>query len=442
MSQEKAKFKFHLGIRQKVLLSLMLVLLTSLSLSGWLGFEKAKENITQEVELRGSNIIRFLSKSLVYSVVGYDYHTIDLLLNEITHTDGVGYARVSNLKNKTMGESGTLITNDPKKMVVFTENLLLENEVVGLLTVGVSTERIYQRLETQKYNLIKREAILILLISLGEFFALSYIVIRPVDLISKSIHEHGNKNIDGELLGTIPITSNDEFGELAAKFNILSNNLNMANTELQSRVDYANNQLIKTNNLLLDRSKELMDLNEEFKNLSITDSLTGLYNRRHFKDVLHAEIELSKRHGDVNSLLVVDIDHFKKINDKYGHSHGDSVIQVIAEIMRERFRETDVLCRIGGEEFVAICKRADKVAAIKLAESLRKAVEEKNILLDGYIVNVTVSIGISTVMAQNIDLLSENWFKFADTALYFSKDKGRNRVTHHEDIEVLSQKLI
>lgn len=433
------KIIIHLGIRQKVLISLLLVLLTSLTLSGWFGYQKTKENIRDEINLRGTNIIRFLSKSLVYSVVGYDYHTIGLLLNEITQTDDVGYSKVTNLKGKTMGESGVLITNDPTKMEIFTSNLMLENDIVGSLTLGVSTERIYSRLESQKYNLIKREAIIVLLIVFGEFIALSLIIIRPVSLITKSLHEQENEN--GEILGKIPISSNDEFGVLATKFNTLSYKLNMANSELQSRVEYANNQLIKTNNLLLERSKELLDLNIEFKNLSITDSLTGLYNRRHFREVLRAEMEISKRHGDINSLIVVDIDNFKKINDKYGHAHGDTVIQIIAGIMQKRLRETDVLCRIGGEEFVAICKRADKDSSIKLAESIRRSVEEKNISLDKENINVTVSIGISTVMPENIEILSENCFKFADMALYHSKNNGRNLVIHHDDITT-SGKLV
>ena len=425
---------FHLGIRQKVLLTLIFVLLASLTFSGWFGFQNAKKNIAQEVQLRGINITRFMSKSLVYSVVGYDYHTIGLFLREITNTDGVGYSKVVNAKGNTMGETGTLIINDPMIMVPFSQDLKLDGEVVGKVTVGLSTARIYKRLESQKFALIKREVFIILLIAIGEFVVLSFIIIKPVCMISESLKNVRNE--DGIRLGTIPITSNDEIGELAKQFNQLSDELNEANRELQSRVDYADKQLIKTNNLLLERSKELLTLNNEFKNLSLTDSLTGLYNRRHFKDVMHSELEISKRHGDINSLIIIDIDYFKKINDKYGHTQGDAVIQATAEIMKTRLRETDVLCRIGGEEFVAICKRADRESSIKLAENLRKSVEEKKFSIGDDSVNVTISIGISTVVPQKIDVTSEIWFKNADIALYYSKDNGRNRISHYDDIEM------
>lgn len=432
MLKKSTKNIFKLGVRQKVLLVLMFVLLTALTVSGWFALQEEKKSILKEVKQRGTDISRFVSKSLVYSVVGYDYHTIDLLLKEIVQSEDVGYSKVVNLKGNTMAEAGILVENDPLKMVVFSENLILDDEIVGLLTLGFSTTKTMQRLETQKFALIKREAFIILLIAFGEFIALSFIIIKPVSTISKSLHEGEDEN--GLAWGTIPITSNDEFGELAKKFNDLSYNLNIANSELQSRVDYADNELIKTNNILLERSRELLELNEEFKKLSITDSLTGLFNRRYFEEVLADEMEVTKRHRDTNSLLVIDIDHFKSVNDNYGHMHGDNVIKMIACVMKGRLRETDVLCRIGGEEFVAICRRADKGAAIELAEDIRKTIEGQVTNTGKDSIKVTISIGVATVTVDNVDTHAENIFKFADIALYHSKDNGRNRVTHYSEI--------
>lgn len=424
---------FKLGVRQKVLLVLMLVLLGSLTISGWFALQEEKENILEEVHQRGTDISRFVAKSLVYSVVGYDYHTIDLLLKEIIQSDDVGYSKVANIKGNTMAEAGKIIANDSSTMVMFNEKIMLDGDVVGILTLGFSTEKTMHRLERQKFSLIKREAFIILLIAIGEFFALSFIIIKPVGIMSKYIKQNEDDNNDATL-GTIPITSNDEFGELAKQFNDLSYNLNIANSELQSRVDYADEELIKTNNVLLDRSRELMDLNDEFKKLSITDSLTGLFNRRYFEETLAREMEVSKRHGDTNSLLVIDIDHFKKVNDNYGHMHGDTVIKMIAAVMKGRLRESDVLCRIGGEEFVVICRRAGKEDVVELAEDIRKTVEEQVSNTGKDEIKVTISIGVVTVTKDNIDEYVENIFKYADIALYHSKDNGRNRVTHYDDI--------
>ena len=433
MLSKSANTLFKLGVRQKVLLVLMFVLLTALTVSGWFALEEEKKNILDEVEQRGSDISRFVAKSLVYSVVGYDYHTIDLLLKEIIKSDDVDYSKVVNLKGNTMAEAGYLINDDTSKMVIFNEKIILDDDVVGNLVLGFSTTKTMRRLEIQKFALIKREALIILLIALGEFIALSFIIIRPVSTISKSLQEHEGENEIG--LGHIPITGNDEFGELAKQFNDLSENLNIANSELQSRVDYSNSQLIKTNNLLLDRSKELMDLNDEFKKLSVTDSLTGLFNRRYFEETLKSEVEIAKRHGDTSSILIIDIDHFKIVNDQFGHIHGDSVIQMISCSMKKRLRETDVLCRIGGEEFVAICRRADKNASIELAETLRNEIENGTMVAGKDKIKVTISVGVATMTKDNVEAYAENIFNYADIALYYSKENGRNRVTHYSDID-------
>ena len=429
--KNSSKSIFQFGVRQKVLLVLLCVLLTALTISGWFVLQEEKESILKEIQQRGSDISRFVAKSLVYSVIGYDYHTIDLLLKEVTLSEDVGYSKVVNLKGNTMAEAGTLIENDTSKMVIFNEKLILDKEVVGNLTLGFSTVKTMKRIDKQTYSLIKREAFIILLIAIGEILALSFIIIKPITIISNSLNERDNKN---KILGKIPLNCKDEFGKLALKFNELSENLNVANAELQSRVDYADNQLIKTNNLLLERSGELLDLNTKFELLSVTDPLTELYNRRHFEKTILNEMEVTKRHGDVLSLLVMDIDNFKFVNDTYGHIHGDTVIKMIANTMKERLRDTDILCRIGGEEFVALCKRADKDNSMQLAENLREIIEKTNINIGDDKVSVTVSIGIATVTEENITEEGDGIFRHADIALYSSKDNGKNRVTHFNDI--------
>ena len=426
-----SKSIFQLGVRQKVLLVLLCVLLTALTVSGWFTLQKEKENVFKEIQQRGTDISRFVAKSLVYSVIGYDYHTIDLLLKEITLSEDVGYSKVVNLKGNTMAEAGVLIKDDASKMVMFNEKLLLDDEVVGNLILGLSTVKSMERIDKQTYSLIKREAFIIFLIAIGEILALSIIIIKPVTIITNSLNKRDDENA---ILGKIPLDSNDEFGELAKQFNELSENLNVANAELKSRVDYADNQLIKTNNLLLERSGELLDLNTKFEKLSVTDPLTELYNRRYFESEITNEMEVTKRHGDVTSLLVMDIDNFKLINDTYGHMQGDEVIKMIANTMKERLRDTDVLCRIGGEEYVAICKRANKENSMQLAEDLREIIEQTNINIGSNEVSVTVSIGIATVTPENITEEADNIFKHADLALYSSKDNGKNRVTHFNDI--------
>ena len=307
MNKYKLPPIFKFGIRQKILLVLITVLLIALTVSGWFALEKEKKDVLQEIHQRGTDISRFVSKSLAFSVVGYDYHTIQLLLDEITSSEDIGYAKVSSTKGNTMGESGKM--NTPfGDMVIFNEDIKFDSQAVGQLTLGLTTTKTIQRLEAQKYTLVEREGLIILLIAIGEFLALSYVIIRPVSIMSKSLDNSIDEN--GKIIGMIPITSQDEFGQLASQFNQLSTQLNEANYRLQSKVELADEQLRKTNQQLMQQSEELKRINEEFKQMSVTDSLTGLYNRRQFEDLMSTEIALSLRHGDTNSILVVDIDHF------------------------------------------------------------------------------------------------------------------------------------
>ena len=411
---------------------MLAVLLTALTVSGWLAINEEKEDILREVKQRGTDISRLVSRSLVYSVIGYDYHTIDLLLKDIVQFEDISYSKVVNVKGNTMAEEGVNINDSKEKIVIFNESIILDNEVVGVLTLGFSTKNVFKKIEKLKFSLISREALIILLIAVGEFIALSFIIIKPLSIISNSLKDRDEEN--ELMLKNIPIPSNDEFGALAEQFNKMTQHLNIANSELQSRVNYADKELIKTNNLLLERSAELMDMSQKFEKLSITDSLTGLHNRRYFEEMLKDKIEEAKRYSSVCSLLVIDIDHFKKINDIYGHSNGDMVIKMIAEVMKKRLRESDILCRIGGEEFVVMCKRAGKKDAVELSETLRKTIEDEVTNIDNDDVKVTVSIGIATVTEKNVDIYSDGFFKYADTALYQSKESGRNCVTHYDDV--------
>ncbi|VAW90929.1 diguanylate cyclase (GGDEF domain) with PAS/PAC sensor [hydrothermal vent metagenome] len=413
---------------------LVLVLLTTLSISSWLSLNEEKERILKEVNNRGSDITRFVSKSLAYSVVGYDYHTINLLLREITFSNEVGYAKVVNSRGKLMAQTGTLI-QDSSRMQLFSRDIKLDNDKLGKLTLGINTSIALQHIDSQGFKYLKREILITLIIILAEFFALSYIVIRPVRSISESL----KKASDGNTLTPVPIPSNDEFGQLATQFNALNQQLNDANHQLQSRVDSADQELQQSFTELQAQQKELRQMSDKFLKLAITDDLTNLYNRRYFEEHLEKEISLTHRHGDTVSIIIIDIDFFKAINDAHGHSHGDDVLREIAMVLKKRIRKTDIVCRVGGEEFVVICKRADKNTAIEIAEMLRKTIQDLVIPIAHKTVRLTVSSGIATLTADNFKNDADKLYHFADSALYYSKENGRNAVTHYDDIRKKQQ---
>lgn len=174
--------------------------------------------------------------------------------------------------------------------------------------------------------------------------------------------------------------------------------------------------------LVEERTHELEVQNQVLAALSTTDSLTGLFNRRHFHQVLTYEMDRFARTATPFSLIMLDIDHFKSINDTFGHNAGDVVLADIAYIFRDCIRKTDTFARWGGEEFLILLPDTRIDGAQILAEKLRSTCEQYNFEITQ---QVTISIGVVEYEASMTEtkLLSR-----VDQALYFAKDRGRNRV--------------
>ncbi len=167
-------------------------------------------------------------------------------------------------------------------------------------------------------------------------------------------------------------------------------------------------------------------LEDNLRYLAATDPLTGVYNRRHFMKIGTDEVARCRRYQKPMSLLMLDIDHFKMINDKYGHDVGDLVLQAVTSACRQTLRDIDTFGRIGGEEFAVIMPETDIQQAVTGAQRLRKAVMELKVQCFETRVNVTVSIGAACLTEQ--DQAIELILKKADQALYQAKNSGRNRV--------------
>ncbi len=163
-----------------------------------------------------------------------------------------------------------------------------------------------------------------------------------------------------------------------------------------------------------------------------TDALTNMHNRRYFMERLQTEFERIQRHGSVLSVLLFDLDHFKKVNDTYGHDIGDAVLIAIADVVNQVKRGTDIACRFGGEEFALLLPETDKIGAINLAQRMRRSIESYPYANKvGHNVQVTASIGVATL--SQADQAPENLLKTADRALYKAKDGGRNMVCINND---------
>jgi diguanylate cyclase (GGDEF)-like protein len=236
-------------------------------------------------------------------------------------------------------------------------------------------------------------------------YALARAVVRPLNRLTRA----AERVADGDLSGHLPVTQKDEIGRLTRVFNRMTEQLRRGQAELEA----ANEALREQNHLL--------------EALSVTDALTGLYNRNKLETVLEDQYARFRRNRRPFCVLMLDIDNFKSINDTYGHAAGDEVLVNLAKVLVQSVRGIDSVARYGGEEFVVVLIETDAEAALDVAERVRLLVQTPRYgEATGQLVSVPASIGVACCRAEDTgpaDVLAR-----ADQALYEAKDAGRNRV--------------
>ncbi len=169
-------------------------------------------------------------------------------------------------------------------------------------------------------------------------------------------------------------------------------------------------------------------LNKDLQDLSITDGLTTIYNHRYIQEHLTQEVQRSDRFHTPLTCMMIDIDDFKRVNDRFGHVFGDKVLVTIARLIRQAVRTTDVLGRYGGEEFFVVMPQTETDDALPVAERLRTSIAEHSFKTDGCEVRVSVSVGLATYPRKDHGVKSKNGvLSAADQALYEAKRMGKNR---------------
>jgi diguanylate cyclase (GGDEF)-like protein len=260
----------------------------------------------------------------------------------------------------------------------------------------------------------------ILVVLLFSFLAykITAAIVHPIEALSDGARRISRGELDLEIPDT---RGNDEIGLLTRTFNDMTRKLRKNQAEIETAIHQ-----------LTVQKRELEQANEQLSQLSITDGLTKLHNHRFFQDHLTREIKRVQRSGDPLSMLLVDIDDFKRLNDRLGHAAGDELLTRIARIMDESMRASDLLARYGGEEFVILAANTDLTGAGTLGEKVREAVAEKSFLLDETmrLEKVTVSVGVAQYKGDR-----KAFFQAADRALYRAKAQGKNCVRAEGDAQ-------
>lgn len=338
--------------------------------------------------------------------------------NEIYLTDAKGAVLVSSSafmggpRRSTFAE-GILASGDhfPNRPTAYTSHS--EQAVVGIGARVPNTDWsvVAEMKKSDAYaDIIKMGKITLLIVGLllmamGLFaYLLGHTIVKPL----KRLSGEAGRVAGGNLEVNVPVHGNSEVSYLTQVFNHMVANLRRSQDEISQA------------------HEALIEKNRELHRLSITDSLTGIFNRKHVMDLFDMEFIRTQRYGTPFSVLIADLDHFKVVNDTYGHLAGDSVLRRIAQAMVESVRACDHVGRYGGEEFVVVLPNTDIDGAMDMADRIRQTIRLVTFNNDGEEFSMTLSIGVA--VCRDDDKSVEAILKRADDALYRAKANGRNQV--------------
>lgn len=409
-------------------------------------FDEQKSLLKENMLLQAKSHTESLAIQLENELAAYNFSKFaDSVTNDVMQNKHVSHAYVLDINNKLILNSDdssvfnkhvpaldinssridvSEIVYNGQPTLVLQKKLDLGSSPWGVLTLFFTQTELeqkvlhYSKQMQKKINLSIFESLLSMLLFLVLFLPLAYSmalhISRPIIDLTKRAEELSRGNFTPQCIGTE--NRKDELGMLERSFNKMSKNLQNSYHKLE---EYN----LQLEQMVQSRTAELEDKNIKLEKLSVTDSLTQLYNRVKLDEVFTEQVHASIRYNTPFSILLCDVDLFKRVNDNFGHLIGDKILAETANILSETIRETDIIGRWGGEEFLVICRETDKENALQLAQRLRIAVESHRFMSNQ---RQTISIGVSSFMPKDSDL---SMLARADRALYSAKSSGRNCVS-------------
>ncbi|UUV17206.1 GGDEF domain-containing protein [Fusobacteria bacterium ZRK30] len=290
--------------------------------------------------------------------------------------------------------------------------------VVGVLYIKVDLKGIDKLMYEYRHNIIRDIIIVGVLLLIIILILLTKKMFIPLIKLSDAAIEVSRGNYKSK----IENSSKLEFSYLINEFNHMIEQINIRDEKLKISRKKLEDYSLSLEKKVKERTKELHLSNEKFKKIAITDGLTKIYNRKYILEKLGSEIEKAIRVHEKPSVVMLDVDDFKRINDKYGHQTGDEVLKKISEFIKSNLREVDLFGRYGGEEFIIILPETNIEKSFDIAERIREEVE--TIRYDNENIKTTISLGVVEVADESQDEI----IRKVDKLLYKAKARGKNRV--------------
>jgi len=432
------------SLRLKLGIAIVLFVGTALGIEGWQRTRAETAIVYNEIEQRGITLLRALAIPCGVAMANNDMPALDNYVTQFADaasTLALRYLAVIDYHGKVVAHTdpsnfGKTFDDDFSKSAlgakapvsrraIVQEISLLEVAVPvigglrwGTLKAGFELTEAEQTLASRRRSQLITTLVISVSTAIIAYLILSFLLLRPIGRLRMMARKFGS----GDLGSRVDLNNKDEMGELAAQLNGMARQIQRYTGSLEQ--------------LVTERTHALEESNARLEKLARTDGLTGLFNRRHFMEMLSNELQRSKRSGGKFALMFLDVDHFKHYNDNNGHAAGDELLKRLAATMTDNLRSTDIVARYGGEEFVILLPDSDIDKARATGEKLRAIIEETPMLHEETQPNgrLTVSIGAAI---YPVDAESDNMvLKLADEALYDAKAHGRNRFVCWRDISV------
>jgi diguanylate cyclase (GGDEF)-like protein len=411
---------------------LISVLVTAVQL--WIAYGDAVDNAGARLDEIGRSIVPSIGASL-WQV---DTERVDLLLDGVARLPEVAYVELESR------DGDRLKRGNPHAKALATRSYDLRHVEgkafeLGSLRVVVGRERVISTLIGDAISIALTTTItLVCSAMLLSLFFRAWIT-RHLETMADYAGALSLETLGTplKLAGRTPHDPPDELDQMVLSFNRMRETLQSEvalrdsyESELVMHRERLEDLVVARTSELAQKSEELQVQKDEMQRLAQTDSMTGTSTRRHFRELAEHEMARSERTGVPLSVVMLDIDHFKRINDSYGHDVGDRAIKALCGACATQLRHVDAIGRWGGEEFALLLPETDLASATKVAERIREAVSEIRLGLDsGDVVMFTASLGVASFDGGhgNLDAI----LKGADKALYEAKQSGRNRVCAH-----------
>jgi diguanylate cyclase (GGDEF)-like protein len=423
-----------LGLRPKLILFVVIGIVVASTAIGLVRVWQEKQKVTAFIEESGRERVLMLSVAVANLIIAYDYGNMESIADKLMVESDVLWVVIRNAEGKTLTERA----KRAEQGMTFTAPVRFGTESIGDVELAVSLRRLNESLAKTYKSILLEQLVFGIVLGLLVYIAISRAVVSPLKRVTEvmgGIISSPNPST----ANVLKIESNDEIGHLAAVFNSMNQTIMEYQGRLHQKIDLANSALIQTNDELRLRSVELEKRTqalekalEMVEKLATTDSLTSLANRRSFDDVFEQQFVQAIRHKEPLTLVLFDVDKFKRINDTHGHGAGDATLKEIGSILNSRIRKADFTARLGGDEFAIIMHRGDKEAAKRFVEDFMGGIIAHDFVYRGALINVTLSFGI----AELSDELTtpELLYVAADKALYVAKDRGRDQYAVYSEV--------